>query len=266
LEEALAAFAARRPHTAARVVLDPRVPTTVLCPPPDLLALICLLLESAPDSVRDLTLFIFEADDPHACVLRFELLGSPGAVLPPEAADLAARLGGEISPCGETGASPAWFTITANRTNSSAALSGSSPGEGVSVLVVEDNLVNQRLAAECLRHLGALWRMAGNGEEAVRLAAEETFDLVLMDIHMPIMDGLTATRAIRALPTGDRPFIAALTAFALPGDRIRCLQAGMDDHLTKPCRVDILAGLLAKVSARKKNLSGQALTSRLARE
>jgi CheY-like chemotaxis protein len=254
VDEALGAFVARRPQTKARLVLDPRVPLSVLCHPPDLVALTTLLLESAPPSVRDLTLFVFEADDPHACVLRFELLGAPGAAFPEEAAELAARLGGEAHSAGESDSSPAWFTLTANRLDSQ---NTESPGEGLSVLVVEDNLVNQRLAEECLRHLGASCRMAGNGEEAVRLSAAETFDLILMDIHMPIMDGIAATRAIRKQPEGSRPFIAALTAFALPGDRGRCLQAGMDDYLTKPCRVEILGGLLAKVSARKKTFPGR---------
>lgn len=255
VDGALSTFSARHPERAVRAVLDPRVPVSVLCHAPDLIALTSLLLESAPATAHELTLFVFEADDPHACVLRFELIGATGAVLPLEASDLASRIGGEISPSGSESAP--WFTITANRPTLPGASEDSLPGEGLSVLVVEDNLVNQRLADECLRHLGATCRIAENGQEAVLFAAGEDFDLILMDIHMPIMDGITATRQIRALPNRRRPFIAALTAFALPGDRMRCLDAGMDDYLTKPCRVEVVAGVLAKVSARKKTFPGR---------
>jgi CheY-like chemotaxis protein len=258
VDEALSAFAASHPRTKARAVLDPRVPAAVLCHPPDLIALASLLLESAPADASDLTLTIFEADDPHACVLRFELLGATGGALPAEAADLAARLGGEThSPSNGSKRDRAWFTITANHTATISSLGESLPGEGLAVLVVEDNLVNQRLAEECLRHLGTSCSIAENGQEAVALAASGEFDLILMDIHMPIMDGITATRAIRARASRKRPYIAALTAFALPGDRERCLQAGMDDYLTKPCKVEVLAGVLAKVSSRKKTFPGR---------
>lgn len=223
----------------------------MLCHPPDLVSLVSLLLESAPENAHELTLYVFEADDPHACVLRFELLGTASSPLPPKATELAAKLGGE------SGADQPWFTIVANRPGAQGSPDDSLPGKGLTVLVVEDNLVNQRLAEECLRHLGAAFRMAPNGKEALQLASAEDFDLILMDIHMPVMDGITATRAIRALPGQKHPYITALTAFALPGDRERCLQAGMDDYLTKPCRVDVLAGVISKVAARKKTFPGR---------
>lgn len=257
VEEAVGAFAASRPDTTTRIILDPRVPAAVFCHPPDLVALTVLLLQSAPPSARELTLFVFEADDPHARVLRFELLGGGGAELPEAAALLAEELGGEVhSSCGPHD-SRTWFSISADQKNLSRAAGESAAGSGLSVLVVEDNHINQRAAEECLRGLGAFCRVAGNGAEGARLAAAEAFDLILMNIHMPVMDGITATRTIRAQPEGKRPFIAALTAFAQPGDRVRCLQAGMDDFLTKPCRVEILVGLLGKVCARKKTFPGR---------
>jgi len=246
VDEALGAFTSRHPGRSARAVLDPRVPAAVLCQPQDLVTLVSLLLESAQEGSRDLTLYIYEADDPHACVLRYELLGTASSPLPPKVAELAAKLGGE------SGVQQPWFTMVASRQGGHSTPDEILPGRGLAVLVVEDNLVNQRLAEECLRHLGAAYRMASNGKEAVQLAGAEEFDLILMDIHMPVMDGITATRAIRALPGSRHPYITALTAFALPGDRERCLEAGMDDYLTKPCRVDVLAGVISKVAARKK--------------
>jgi CheY-like chemotaxis protein len=257
LDEAVGIFSAGRPETSTRIVLDPRVPAAVLCHPPDLIALTVLLLQSASPSPRALTLFVFEADDPHAHVLRFELLDAPGAKLPDEAVRLAARLGGELLSSSRPGDSRTGFSITVNPQKLSGTPGEDLAGRGLSVLVVEDNVINQRAAEECLRSLGASCRVAGNGAEAARLAGEERFDLILMDIHMPVMDGITATRTIRAQPEGSRPFIAALTAFAQPGDRARCLQAGMDDFLTKPCRIEILAALLAKVFTRKKTFPGR---------
>jgi CheY-like chemotaxis protein len=234
-----------------QAVFDPRVPISVLCPPSSLVTLTSMLLESAPEGAAGITLYVFEADDPHACILRFELLGASCAPLPPEAAELSARLGGE------SGASQPWFTIAAYRPSPLTTPHEDQLGKGLSVLVVEDNLINQRVAEECLRHLGTSCRMVNNGQEAVSLVRVEDFDLILMDVHMPVMDGLAATREIRTLPGTKRPYISALTAFALPGDREKCFDAGMDDYLTKPCRVEILAGLLAKVSARKKTLPGR---------
>ncbi len=108
------------------------------------------------------------------------------------------------------------------------------PATGARILLVEDNLLNQEVAAELLRHGGFTVEIAADGAAAVQRVLAEHFDLVLMDVQMPIMDGLAATRAIRAIPDrADLP-ILAMTANALPGDRERCLAAGMNDHLPKP--------------------------------
>jgi PAS domain S-box-containing protein len=107
------------------------------------------------------------------------------------------------------------------------------------VLVAEDNAVSQLLAAEVLRRLGCQVDVAGNGREAVDAFRQLPYDLVLMDCDMPVMDGFEATRQIRALEAGTerRVPIVAMTASAMQGDPERCLQAGMDEFLSKPLRL-----------------------------
>ena len=110
------------------------------------------------------------------------------------------------------------------------------------VLLVEDNPVNQRLAHEILSRRGHRVTVAENGREALDRLSEATFDIVLMDVQMPEMNGLDATRAIRAgeHATGRHVPIVAMTAHAMAGDRERCLAAGMDEYLTKPIRAEAL--------------------------
>jgi PAS domain S-box-containing protein len=110
------------------------------------------------------------------------------------------------------------------------------PSRGLLVLLAEDNPVNQKLASSLLERKGHRVVVAVNGLEAVEMSARRRFDLALMDVQMPEMDGLTATRLIRQREreTGLHLPIAAMTAHAMPGDRERCLQAGMDAYLSKP--------------------------------
>ena len=123
------------------------------------------------------------------------------------------------------------------------------------ILLVEDNPVNQRLAIRLLEKHGHLVRSVWNGREALDCLLEDTFDLVLMDIQMPEMDGLMATRRIRELEAGtDRHLpIIAVTAHALVGDREQCLTAGMDGYVTKPILesklFEAIADCLAKLRA-----------------
>ena len=114
------------------------------------------------------------------------------------------------------------------------------------VLVVEDNVVNQKVAARFLERLGCSVRIAEHGEDGVTACLEERFDVVLMDLQMPVMDGLTATRRIRELESGRRTPIIALTANAMRGDQERCEAAGMDGFLTKPIEVERLNDILAR--------------------
>jgi two-component system, sensor histidine kinase and response regulator len=108
--------------------------------------------------------------------------------------------------------------------------------EGLRVLLVEDNAVNQTVATGLLRKMGHSVVTADDGREALDILAEGVFDLVLMDVQMPVMDGLSATRRIREdeKRTQSRIPIIALTAHAMKGDRERCLAAGMDGYVSKP--------------------------------
>jgi signal transduction histidine kinase/DNA-binding response OmpR family regulator len=124
---------------------------------------------------------------------------------------------------------------------------GGTPGRQLKVLVAEDHPVNRLYLEAVLDKLGHQAVFAENGEEAVRAAQAEDFDVVLMDLHMPVMDGFAAARAIRALPLprGAMP-IVALTADAFQDSQERARQAGMDDTLTKPAHLPQLRGLLAR--------------------
>jgi CheY-like chemotaxis protein len=109
------------------------------------------------------------------------------------------------------------------------------PGARLRVLVVEDNIVNQRLTLTLLKRMGWTVSLACNGFDALAALERENFGLVLMDVQMPVMDGLTATREIRRrFAPGCQPAIIACTANSFPGDRETCLAAGMDDYLSKP--------------------------------
>ena len=137
-----------------------------------------------------------------------------------------------------------------------AAKPGMDPGTAerhpLRILLAEDNVVNQKLALRLLQQLGYRADLAANGIEAFESVARQTYDLILMDVQMPEMDGLEATRRIVAQWKADaRPRIVAMTANAMQGDREMCLEAGMDDYLTKPIRVDQLVEALEHVNARK---------------
>ena len=134
----------------------------------------------------------------------------------------------------------------------SASLSVSNPsvpwgatGHSLNILVVEDNLMNQRLALGVLARLGHTAQLAENGQQAIDRIGKTTFDLILMDIQMPIMDGYMATRHIRTVLGSHTPIIA-MTAHALASEREQCLQAGMNDFLPKPFQAADLQQLLRK--------------------
>jgi CheY-like chemotaxis protein len=125
---------------------------------------------------------------------------------------------------------------------------------GRRVLLVEDNLVNQQLGSTLIAKTGSTVDCAANGLEALHMAAQLPYDLIFMDCQMPEMDGFEATREIRIREAqGRRTPIIALTAEAMEGDRERCLQAGMDDYLSKPVRATQLWDMLAKYLPPKAN-------------
>jgi PAS domain S-box-containing protein len=140
---------------------------------------------------------------------------------------------------------------------------------GIRILLVEDNEVNQQVAIELLESAGAIVTVANDGAEAVRLltAGDETpsFDLVLMDLQMPDMDGFIATRLLRNDPRLQRLPIIAMTAHALVEERQRCLDAGMNDHVSKPIDPDALFATLARW-IKSRTVNWEAMAVRPARD
>ncbi len=119
-----------------------------------------------------------------------------------------------------------------------------------SILLVEDNVINQEVAREMITHFGHSCVCVDSGEKALEVIARESFDLILMDCQMPVMDGYQATAAIREWEEragrAEKTPIIALTAHAMKGDRERCLEAGMDDYLSKPLQFNELSVILEK--------------------
>ncbi|HMU40970.1 MAG TPA: ATP-binding protein [Pseudomonadota bacterium] len=122
------------------------------------------------------------------------------------------------------------------------------------ILVVEDNATNQKLARIILERMGYNPDVVGNGAEALRAVHKQTYDLAFMDVQMPEMDGLEATRRIRAeIPFDQQPMIVAMTANALLGDREMCLRSGMDAYLSKPIQLQELTSTLLRLASDRPN-------------
>jgi CheY-like chemotaxis protein len=114
------------------------------------------------------------------------------------------------------------------------------------MLLAEDNPFNQAVATAILNKLGYQFDMAENGAEAISMLEKKPYDVILMDVQMPEMDGLEATRIIRQTPTFQQPVIIAMTANAMQEDKEECLQAGMNDYLSKPVNPEDLMLVLKK--------------------
>lgn len=124
------------------------------------------------------------------------------------------------------------------------ALKGAPP---LRILIVEDNLVNQRIFSAMVRKSGNVSVLAIDGSQVLPQLEKEAYDVILMDVQMPVMDGLEATRLVcEKYPKVVRPWIIALTANAMAGDREKCLEAGMDDYVSKPLKVDQFAAAIAR--------------------
>jgi CheY-like chemotaxis protein len=118
------------------------------------------------------------------------------------------------------------------------------------ILLAEDNPVNQALGLAILKKMGYRPDVAADGQEVLAALARQRYDLIFMDVQMPVMDGLDATRRIMAsIPEEQRPRIVAVTANVMQGDRERCLEAGMDDYISKPVKLEEMQLMVEKYGA-----------------
>jgi CheY-like chemotaxis protein len=166
------------------------------------------------------------------------------------------RMGGDIwvEHSGEPGATFV-FTLTLEdgrkpasiTEDQSAAAAGQAPHPNLNILIAEDNKINQLVLGKMLEKYGHRIRIAENGEQVIEAALAEKFDLILMDIHMPGMNGFEATATIKdTLKTEESPIVVAITASALRGDREKCLAAGMDDYISKPINTKVVLEMIRK--------------------
>jgi CheY-like chemotaxis protein len=195
-------------------------------------------------------------DDPHTSSIPLVLLSSSG--FNPEQLEAASLFAAVLfkpirsSPLYNAMAHVTGGAVPVAPVEDSFAFGGEEPRlRGMRVLVVEDNPVNQMVATEYLESWGCEHVTADNGAAAVALYREDSFDVVLMDVQMPIMDGFEATAEIRRIEEagGGHVPIIAMTANAMSGDRERCLRAGMDGYLSKPLQPRVLKERLTELAA-----------------
>jgi signal transduction histidine kinase/CheY-like chemotaxis protein/ligand-binding sensor domain-containing protein len=192
------------------------------------------------------TVMMLTADDYYLSVRRCRQLGLAGYVLKPaKLSELLGAIRNAVSPV---------------PTEADAQLAEvKQPSMQLRILLAEDNLVNQRLAVRMLERLGHQVEVALTGQEALDLLQTGKFDLVLMDVQMPEMDGFAATREIRRAEQGSQEHvpIIAMTAHAMKGDREVCLQAGMDEYLAKPINREELRQTIERVMKSRKEVNAQ---------
>jgi CheY-like chemotaxis protein len=197
-----------------------------------------------------------ESDDAGGWIFHCEIEGTgPEAGLDPARAEALGGGAGVDARPGKAGRS--WFTArlgTAPAASAKAGAESAAPPAGVTsgsspkgrILICEDNPMNQKVIRVMLEHLGHASDLASNGEEALAALARGGYEVVFMDCQMPVMDGYEATRRIRATPGLKESVVIAMTAHAMLGDREKCLEAGMDDYISKPISFGDLERLLRK--------------------
>ena len=175
--------------------------------------------------------------------------------------NLIGLMGGSLAAESQPGAgSRFWFTLALAQPALEAATERPAPPpelalHGLRVLLAEDNAVNQLIARRAIEKTGASVQLAVDGLQALQSALEGAFDVILMDVQMPHLDGLEVTRRIRKEPLPSQPYIVALTAHAIEGYREICLEAGMNSYLTKPLQLDALRRVLAEASQERQPAS-----------
>jgi CheY-like chemotaxis protein len=117
-------------------------------------------------------------------------------------------------------------------------------GQNLRILLAEDNIVNQKVMLRILKKLGYSADAVADGKEVLQALERQPYDVVLMDVQMPEMDGMETTRAIRQKWLAIGPKIIAVTAHALEGDRERCIESGMDSYISKPVKMEELRAIL----------------------
>ena len=202
---------------------------------------------------------LHNASTHHAPIILLTSLGMNREVrVQAEAADYILSLTKPVRPA------PLWDRLTTALTGAddepASASGGASSFDGqlaekhpLQILVAEDNLVNQKVTRRLLNQLGYRTDVVANGTEAVEAVLRQPYDVVLMDVQMPEMDGVEATREIIERKGADRPRIIAMTAAAMEGDRQKCLDAGMDDYITKPVDNEELVRALETTARRMQN-------------
>ncbi len=205
-------------------------------------------LKSDPQGGAEMRLFLLSSSGQRLSAAQAHLYGLAGNLTKPVRQS-------ELFDCLMTGfngrpvvSQPASTERTTVSAPAAAATGQHAPdGERGHVLLVEDNEMNQLVASKMLTRLGYRYDIAGNGMEAIAAIEAQRYDAVLMDCQMPEMDGYEATMEIRLREAGGRHLpIIAMTAAAMDGDRERCLEAGMDDYITKPVRSDAVAAVLER--------------------
>lgn len=176
---------------------------------------------------------------------------------------LATLMGGEVGLHSKTGSgSTFWFTFKVNEAGAPAKEEGQNEGANdfleklqPQVLLVDDNLVNRKVSSKILEKSHCQVTMAESGKKAIELVKNHNFDVILMDIQMPEMDGIAATKAIRSLGLKALPPIIAMTAYSMQGDKEKFISAGMDDYVSKPIRPKLLVNKLVEVLSSEQALS-----------